>query len=72
MNFMTGFTDCGSSSLIRNCKFLGVVVCCCDNNAWNRIGSCCEGTVKCPVGWSKFETWLCVMACLNNMQCVEM
>ena len=39
MNFMTGFTDCGSSGLIRNWKFLGVVVCCCDNNSLNRVGS---------------------------------
>ena len=42
----------GVRVLIRNGKFLGVVVCCCDKNAWNRIGSCCEGTVKCPVEWS--------------------
>ena len=32
----------------------------------------CEGAVRYPVEWSQVETQLCVMACLNNMQCVEM
>ena len=57
MNFMTGFTQSltvGVRVWTRNRKFLGVVVCFGGNDAWNRIGSCCEGTVKCPVEWSKF------------------
>ena len=32
----------------------------------------CEGAVRYPVEWSKFETLLCVMACLNSMLSVEM
>ena len=33
----------------------------------------CEGTVKCPVGWSQVcDLFVCVIACLNNMQCVNM
>ena len=31
-----------------------------------------EGTMKYPVGWVQDETFLCVMASLNNMQCVNM
>ena len=57
MDFMTGFTQSpivGVRVWTRNRKFLGVVVCFGENDAWNRIGSCCEGTVKCPVEWSKF------------------
>ena len=32
----------------------------------------CEGTVKSPIEWFKILRPSCVMACLNNMQCVEM
>ena len=31
----------------------------------------CEGTVRYLVGWSKIVTLLCVMALMNNMQCVR-
>ena len=29
----------------------------------------CEGAVRYSIGWSKIVTWLCVIACMNNMQC---
>ena len=54
MDFMTGFRTMGVRVCLETESFLGVVVCYCDNDAWNRIGSCCEGTVKCPVEWFKF------------------
>ena len=43
MDFMTGFTQSptvGVRVWTRNGKFLGVVVCFGENDAWNRIGSC--------------------------------
>ena len=43
MDFMTDFSQSatvGVRVLNRNRKFLGVVVCFGENDAWNRIGSC--------------------------------
>ena len=40
MDFMTDFRTMGVRVWTRNRKFLGVVVCCGENDAWNRIGSC--------------------------------
>ena len=43
MDFMTGFTQSptvGVRVWTRNRRFLGVVVCFGENDAWNRIGSC--------------------------------
>ena len=37
-------------------------------DAWNQTGSCCEGTMRYPVGWVQDCDW-CVMAYVNNMLC---
>ena len=29
----------------------------------------CEGAVRYPLDGSKIVTWLCVIACMNNVQC---
>ena len=34
-----------------------------------KLGHDCEGPMRYPVGWSKIVTLLCVIACMNNMQC---
>ena len=52
MDFMTGFTQSptvGVRVWTRNRKFLGVVVCFGENDAWNRLVHVCEGAVRYPV-----------------------